>query len=145
MGFDRWVEDRQDTTRHELGDGNYVVFANFVSGPEKLHIANAGLRGVRNERSAIDDVMEAGEGGDGSTQVVEIDLARQKLARIHVYLKDWNAKRQDGTEIPLTRSAINSLSEGALDAIDKALDKHIAEIAKGKAPGASGGETRSTP
>lgn len=145
MGF-RWVENRVDTSRLIIGDDAYIDVANHITGAERLYIQNAGLKGITRERNHLSELMEEGKPGeDGATSLIQFDAVRQKLARMKVYIKGWNARHEDGSPIQLTQAALESLSEEAMNAIDKALDAHVAKVVEGKASAATTGEASFLP
>ena len=140
MSF-RWVENRHDTKRLNIGDDAYIDVANHITGAERLYIQNAGLKGITRERDHLSELMDEGTPGeDGAKSLIQFDAVRQKLARMKVYIKGWNARHDDGTPIKLTQAALESLSEEAMTAIDQALDAHVAKVIEGKASAATTGD-----
>lgn len=148
MSFDRWFEDRVETTRIDLGNGNYIDVANYITGEEELTIRNAGLRGVRHESDPMAEIFDEDNADPtvkkaGST-LLTLDAARQKFVRMLVYIKGWNAKKADGSPVPVSYANLRRLSREALDQIDAALDKHIEAMHEGKAPVTPTGAASST-
>lgn len=143
-GFDSWFEERAETRRLDLGDGKWIDVAKYLTGEERLIIQSAGLRGVKREKDPHAEALNDDENKDDKESVIQIDAVRQKFARMQVYIKGWSATKSDGTPMPCNLSSFRRLSEPALEAIDKALDKHVEEMREGKAVAPPTGAASST-
>lgn len=75
--------------------------------------------------------------GEGSPEI-SVNFSQMAIARVEAYLVDWSAKKPDGKDLPVSRTAIEQLSADSFDEIDQAIQEHMTTVAdEKKAPKAS--------
>jgi hypothetical protein len=109
---------RIDLPSHEDGGKNWIEVKKHLSAGENHRFRSAGLTRLSQR--------------DGGNEV-SVDWVALAFARVEAYLVDWSAKNpQTGKDIPVSRAAIESLAPDDFDAIDKAVQQHIADMADPK-------------
>lgn len=103
-----------DVVRIQLGDGDWIEVKKELSVGEEKRYRSAGMQRVS---------QEAGRSEIG------VNWSAMAFARVEMYLTDWSAAYgEKGKAVPLSPTAIQSLSVEDFDRIDDAIQKHIAAM-----------------
>lgn len=74
-----------------------------------------------------------GVGRGSEDAAIDINWTDMALARVEAYLVDWSAKNPTtGKDIPVTRQAIENLSNEDFELIDNAIQAHMAAMLEEK-------------
>lgn len=114
MGF-RFVNPTNNSTRLEIGDGDWVEVKNELTAGERKKMLASGLTHVQGKQNADPD----------EDVTVGIDFKKYGLSKVAAYILDWNAKDEQSRPVPYSIEAIQQLDQDTFDRIEKALDAHI--------------------
>lgn len=103
-----------ETVRIDLGNGDWITVKKELNVGEEKRFRSSGLRRAHDKGS------------------VDIDWSAMALARVEAYLVAWSACDKDGKPVAVDRSALEALSVEDFDAIDAAIQRHMAEVAAEK-------------
>ena len=115
-----------ETVRIELSDGAWIDIKKALTAGEEKSYRSAGFRRVSQQD------------GTGRNEV-DVDWTAMAFARVEAYLLDWSAKKPDGKDMPVSRSAIRALSQESFDEIDEAIKARIEATDDEKKATTSGG------
>jgi hypothetical protein len=106
-----------ETVRITLKDGFWIEVKKELTVGEQVKLDNAGM----------------GRWTPGAAgRSIEIDYAAMTMARVEIYLVDWNAKGPDGKDVKLSRSALEQLDTDSFVEIDEAIQAHIRAMVEEK-------------
>lgn len=107
-----------ETVRIELPGGqDWIVVKKELTAGEERKFRSAGLMKVSHQ---------------GKDPEIGVNWADMAFARVEAYLVDWSAQKPDGTRLPVSRTQIEALHTEDFEAIDAAVQAHIAASAEEK-------------
>jgi len=115
------------TARLDLSDGDWVEIKEQINYGEAQRLSGAMLRTVKTAA------------GDNE---VGVDFARYAVLKLQTWLVDWSFRDEADKPVPLSPAAIENLDPEAAEAINDAIDKHLAERNAGKATSTSNGSAK---
>lgn len=112
---------RPETVRVPVGDdpNDWIEVKKELTAGERAKMSGAALRVMR---PATTDA----QGAVVTPAAFEMDSVALKFSRIAAYVTGWSSDRDYGA------SAVQALDDATVDAIDKALDAHIAAVEEEK-------------
>jgi len=110
--------------RLDLGDGQWAEIKEQITYGEAQRLSGAMLRTVKTAA------------GDNE---VGVDFARYAVLKLQTWLVDWSLRDEADKPVPLSPAAIENLTPEAAEALNAAIDAHVAERAAGKATSTSNG------
>lgn len=116
------------TAKLDLGDGDWVEVKEQINYGESQRLSGAMLRTVKTAA------------GDNE---VGVDFARYAVLKLQTWLTDWSFRDEQDKPVPLSPAAIENLDPAAAEAINEAIDRHVAARAEGKAPSSASGNGKS--
>lgn len=116
------------TARLDLSDGDWVEIKEQINYGEAQRLSGAMLRTVKTAA------------GDNE---VGVDFARYAVLKLQTWLVDWSFRDEADKPVPLSPAAIENLDPEAAEAINDAIDRHLAERQAGKATSTSNGSAKS--
>jgi hypothetical protein len=114
--------------RLDLGDGQWAEIKEQITYGESQRLSGAMLRSVRTAA------------GDNE---VGVDFARYAVLKLQTWLVDWSLRDEADKPVPLSPAAIENLTPEAAEALNAAIDAHVAERTAGKATSTSNGSAKS--
>jgi hypothetical protein len=117
-----------NTKRLDLSDGDWVEIKEQIGYGEAQRLSGAMLRTVKTAA------------GDNE---VGVDFARYAVLKLQTWLVDWSFRDEADKPVPLSPAAIENLDPEAAEAINDAIDAHLAERNAGKATSTSNGSAKS--
>ena len=115
------------TARLDLSDGDWVEIKEQINYGEAQRLSGAMLRTVKTAA------------GDNE---VGVDFARYAVLKLQTWLVDWSFRDEADKPVPLSPAAIENLDPEAAEAINDAIDTHLAERNAGKATSTSNGSAK---
>lgn len=103
-----------ETVRIDLADGDWIEVKKELGVGEDRRYRTAGVKRAN------------------AKEEVEIDWTAMALARVQTYLVDWSARDAKDKPVPVTRQAIEALAVEDFEAIDAAIQAHIAATSEEK-------------
>jgi len=116
---DDWGVDPNVTKYQIFGDSGWVEFKNELTVGEQKQIDAAVLKNMQ-----VGADMEAIEGD----RLLGLDLKKQAIEKLFVWLAGWSRTDKSGSTIEITRGAVASLRAGVFEAIEQQLDLHIKKV-----------------
>jgi hypothetical protein len=108
-----------ETVRINLSDGQWIDVKKTLTAGEEKAYRSAGFKRVSQRQ-------------DDNANEVDIDWQAMAFARVDTYLVEWSAKKPDGKDMPLTKSAIRNLDAESFKEIDDAIVAHIDAVEEAK-------------
>lgn len=105
--------------RLDLGDGQWVEIKEQITYGEAQRLTGSMLRSRVSRNDGADEVG--------------VDYARFSVLKLQTWLVDWSARDEDDKPVPLSPAAIENLDPATAEAIDAAINAHLAKRAEGKA------------
>lgn len=112
-----------ETRRLDLGGGRWIEIKAELTYREQEQLRSAGIRGRESDEGKPDYYIDLGE----------FDLAKLKM-----WLVDWNATDRDGTRIPCTSAAVDELKPPVAQAMLEAINAYQETLETRKNPPGTG-------
>ena len=114
------------TVKIDIGDGDWIEVKRELSAGELKAMRTASFTYMQGKPDGETDKARA-DGGDEEVKL-GVDWRKLGVARIMAYVLDWNAKDAQGRPVAFSRDAIEQLSIGDFERIEKAINAHAKQI-----------------
>jgi hypothetical protein len=118
---------RPAVVRLDLGDGQWAEVKEQITYGEAQRLSGAMLRTVKTAA------------GDNE---VGVDFARYAVLKLQTWLVDWSFRDDQDKPVDVSPAAIENLTPEAAEALNDAIDAHVAARAEGKATSTSNGSAK---
>ena len=115
------------TVRLDLSDQDWIEIKEQITYGESQRLSGAMLRTVKTAA------------GDNE---VGVDFARYAVLKLQTWLVDWSLRDDADKPVPVSPAAIENLTPEAAEALNDAIDAHVAARAEGKASSTSSGSAK---
>lgn len=104
-----------------LPDGEFIEVKSELCVGDQKRLEAAGMKRVQRKQPNGEYLTE-----------LEIDWETFSLARAEVWIVDWSLRDEAGQPVPVTYSALKSLTPETFDAIETAISAHVDATAEEK-------------
>lgn len=105
------------TRKLELSAGDWIEVKKQLTVGERKRIDGAGIVAVQDEKGGVQ---------------MRVDWAETSFTRTLTYVTAWSFRDAGGNPVAFTREAVEALHPESYAEIEKAIDKHVQEIAQAK-------------